>query len=322
MADVKRLNRLVEMLRIIDKGEKVTAGSFADHFGIAQRTVYRDLTALGGAQFPIYFDEERESYRFTEGYSFKKVDLTPNEIRALLASKAVISKLGKGVSDAYDSLMQKVKVEAGCKTSQRLATASKAYWFDIDPAADFTSIQKQYDAVQEALENNVRLQIEYQGMNDQEKSTRQIDPYGLFYSCGVWYTLAYCHLRKDTREFALDCIKKIKITDMPYSIPKTFSMDKYFEGGWHIITCGEPVEVKLWFSNDVARWITRKKWHPTQNIETKKDGSIIFKVTLQGTEELRRWIYHWGSNCEVLAPKSFRREVAEELKSMAAVYRK
>jgi len=240
----------------------------------------------------------------------------------LLASRAVVSKLGAGVSGAFDNLLKKVQTDTGCKTQQRISTASQAYWFDIDEAADFTAIQPQFDAIQNAIEEKVRLEIEYVGMGDREKNVRQVDPYGLFYSCGVWYMLAYCHLRKDIREFALDCMRKFKTTDTPYALPKGFSMDKYFEGGWHIITCGEPIEVKLRFSSDVARWITRKKWHPTQKIETKKDGSIVFKVTLNGTEEIRRWIYHWGSNCEVLGPKNFRKEVAEELKAMAGVYRR
>ncbi len=157
-------------------------------------------------------------------------------------------------------------------------------------------------------------------MGDRQKKIRQVDPYGLFYSCGVWYMLAYCHLRKDIRQFALDCIRKFKATYTPYVVPKDFSMDKYFEGGWHIITCGEPVEVRLRFSSDVARWVTRRKWHPTQKIEPRKDGSILFEGRVNGTEELRRWIYNLGTNCEVLAPKSLKRS-GRELKSMAAVYR-
>ena len=322
MSNVKRLNRLVEILRIMSSSKKMTVRDFQDHFGISDRTVFRDMAALQEAYFPVYLDSELGTYRFADDFSFKKIDLTKNEIRALLASRAVVSKLGAGVSTAFDNLMKKVQTDTGCKTQQRISNAAQAYWFDIDEAADFSAIQPQFEATQNAIEEKVRLEIEYVGMGDREKNVRQVDPYGLFYSCGVWYMLAYCHLRKDIREFALDCMRKFKTTDTPYALPKGFSMDKYFEGGWHIITCGEPIEVKLRFSSDVARWITRKKWHPTQKIETKKDGSIVFKVTLNGTEEIRRWIYHWGSNCEVLGPKNFRKEVAEELKAMAGVYRR
>ena len=322
MADVKRLNRLVEMLRMIDKNDKITARDFAEHFGIAERTVYRDLTALEGAQFPIYFDEERGSYRFIEGYTFKKIDMTLDEIRAVLATQAVVSKLGGKISTGFGNVLKKIKSTAGPRAGKGLGCEPQHYWFDIDPAVDSSAVQAPFDAVQKALDSRTTLEIVYKGMGDQKETVRRIDPYGIFYSSGVWYTLAWCHMRESIRQFALDCFKSVKDTGRPYTIPADFSMEKYFKAGWHIVRYGKPVNVKLLFSKDVARWITRRKWHPTQKIETKKDGSLVFTVTLDGTEEIRRWVYHWGPNCEVLAPAAFRKEVMGELKTMVKVYTK
>ncbi len=321
MADMKRVNRMVEILSLIDKGGKVTAKGLAERFGVAERTVYRDLGALS-LDFPVYFNEDAASYRFTEGYSLKKIDLSTDEARAMLASKAVLSKLGHGIANAYSGLMKKITLGTGHKTGQRLKTVSSNYWFDIDPVDDFSAVQKQFDALQKALDEKVSLDITYHAMGSQKMTQRMINPYGLFYSNGVWYTLAYCHEKKCIREFALDCIQNVAATHRNYVIPQGFSMDEYFKAGWHIIRYGSPVEIKLRFSHGMSRWITRRKWHPSQKIETKKDGSIIFKVTLEGTDEIRRWIYHWGSDCEVLAPPEFRKEVASELKSMAALYQK
>ena len=72
-------------------------------------------------------------------------------------------------------------------------------------------------------------------MGEQKETNRVVDPYGLFYSSGVWYTIGQCHLRKDIRIFALDCIKDIRKSEDYYSIPSDFSMERYFEAGWHIV---------------------------------------------------------------------------------------
>ena len=40
MADMKRVNRMVEILSLIDKGGKVTAKVLAERFGVVERTVY------------------------------------------------------------------------------------------------------------------------------------------------------------------------------------------------------------------------------------------------------------------------------------------
>ncbi len=44
------------------------------------------MAALQEAYFPVYLDSELGTYRFADDFSFKKIDLTKNEIRALLAS--------------------------------------------------------------------------------------------------------------------------------------------------------------------------------------------------------------------------------------------
>ena len=321
MADTSRINRLVGILSLIDKGSRVTPRSLAEHFGVSEQTIYRDMRVLV-IDYPIRFDSEHGSYRFADGYSLKKIDLTKNEIKAVLASKAILQKLGTGISTAFDGLVKKVQDEASCRTGKRLAGAGQQYWFDIDPVADFQAIQQQFDVIQCAIEEHVRVAIEYTTMHDQKTTSRQIDPYGLFYSSGVWYTLAYCHLRNETRTFALDRIKNIETTDIPFAVPKGFSIDKYFEGGWRILKNGEPLAIKLWFSAAVARWVMRRKWHPSQQIKKNADGSIVFNVTVNGTEELRRWIYHWGINCRVLSPAYLRKEVAAELNAMAKMYSK
>jgi len=132
--------------------------------------------------------------------------------------------------------------------------------------------------------------------------------------------LAYCNMRNEIRSFALDCINEFKITNTPYVIPKDFNMDDYFKPSWHIMRYGKPIEVSLRFSKDVARWIKRRKWHPDQIIKERKDGSIIFKVKLQGTKELKWWTYHWAPYCEILSPPELRKEAKEEIRKLGRVY--
>ncbi len=321
MADIKRVDRMWEILAMIDRGERHRPGSLARHFRVCDNTIYRDLRVLA-RHFPLYFDDEQGCYRFTEGYSFKKVDLSPNEVKAVLLGRAVLDRLGAGVAQGIDSLMKKLKVQIGCSTDPTLAKARKDYWFDIDPVEDFRRIEPQFRALQLALENRTVLDISYARMYDQQETRRKIEPYGLFYSSGVWYAVARCRDQKAIRIFALDRIADVRSAGEQYAVPKGFSLEKYFQGGWHFISSGRPVQVRLRFTADVARWVTRRKWHPTQKIATRKDGSILFTVTLKGTEEIRRWVYHWGPNCEVLAPKEFRSEVARELRSMVKVYDK
>ena len=89
MADMKRINRMVSILSMIERGGKVTPKGLAEHFSASERSIYRDIKDLI-TDFSIHFDDEKGSYRFVEGYSLKKLDLTTDEVKAILnAAKRV-----------------------------------------------------------------------------------------------------------------------------------------------------------------------------------------------------------------------------------------
>lgn len=168
---------------------------------------------------------------------------------------------------------------------------------DITPVEGFEQIERQYNAITEAMDRKEEIAIVYSAMKNMKETKRDIAPYGLFFYDGIWYVLGYCNLRKEIRTFALDCIKEFKITGKSYNIPADFTMADYFKPGWHMVRYGEPVEVVIKFSQHYARWIKRRKWHPTQVIEEHENGSLIFRVTVQGTRELKWWTYHWMPDC-------------------------
>jgi predicted DNA-binding transcriptional regulator YafY len=84
---------------------------------------------------------------------------------------------------------------------------------------------------------------------------------------------------------------------------------------------GRLVEVAIRFKPHQARWIRERKWHRSARIQEELDGSLVLRLRVTETSELRRWILQFGSQAEVLAPASLRRTVAQELSSAATAYR-
>ncbi len=321
----KKLHRLLSILRMLDNRERCTPSILADKFTTTNRTIHRDMLDLGEAGFAIRFDKETATYTFADpDFTLRDFDLNSDELMALLLGKQIAQRLGKPFSSAFDSLLKKAHKDAGIKTKGKIKMLEEKQHFLVrmEPMEEFEKVENQYEAITEAMDNKVELEIAYKAMNSQKETIRQIAPYGLFYSNGLWYTIAYCHLQQDTRIFALDCIKDIKPTNNIYTIPKDFNIDDYFKPTWQMIRYGEPVEVVLKFSKDIARWIKRQKWHPSQQIEENKDGSIIFKVKIEGTEEIKWWTYRWVPYCEILAPAELRKEVAKDIKALAGIYEK
>jgi len=323
---LKKLHRLLSILRMFDNRKQCTSETLAAKFNTTKRNIFRDINDLSSAGFAITFDKEQNTYAFADpDFTLRDLDLSDNELMALLLGKQISHSIGRPFENAFTSLLKKARKDTGDKTKSRVKRLGERqmFWVDIDPMEGFENIEKQYNAIIEAMDAKREMEIVYQGMyGQQETKKRHIAPYGLFFHSGMWYALAHCNLRSDIREFALDRIKEFRITNRPYTIPQDFSMDAYFKGGWHIMRYGKPVEVVLRFSKDVARWIKRRKWHPTQIIKERKDGSIIFKAKLEGTAEIKRWAYQWAPNCEILSPPELRKEAAEEIRKLGRVYKK
>lgn len=321
----KKLHRLLTILRKIDNRERCTPQALAQEFDTTDRNIYRDINDLNSSGFSILFDREIKTYRFTDpDFTLRDMDLNNDELRALLIGKYIAHRMGKPFENSFQSLFRKIHKDTGMKTQvtvKRLESRQQ-YWVDMIPTEGFDQIERQYNVIIEAMDKKEEIEVVYKGMGSQKVTTRNIAPYGLMFHEGLWYVLGHCSLRKDIRIFALDCIKGFKITGKGYNIPADFNMDDYFKPGWHMIRYGEPVQVVLKFTDHYARWIKRRTWHPTQIIEEQKDGSIIFKVTVEGTDELKWWTYHWIPYCEIISPPELRREVEEEMKAMLKEYKK
>lgn len=324
-ASTKKLHRLIVILRMLDSRERCTLKKLADKFCISTRTIERDMEDLNSAGFSIIFVKEDNTYRFTDpDYTLRDLNLNKDELTFLLIGRQFAHNLGKPFEKACQSLLRKAHKDTGINTREKAGNIEgrPQFWIDIDPSEGFEQIEKQYHAINEAIDKKVEIEIVYKDMRKQEETRRTHAPYGLTLQYGLWYVIGYCHLRKGIRVFALDCIKDFKLTDRYYTIPSDFRLEEHFKPGWHMLRYGAPVEVVLKFSKHYARWIKRKKWHPTQTIEEEKDGSIVFRVTVEGTKELKWWIYHWIPYVEILSPPELKKEVIEEMKAMLGVYGK
>lgn len=54
-----RAGRLLALIKLLEQGERFTAGSIARIFGVTERTLYRDLSCLRQLDVPVYHDGGR-----------------------------------------------------------------------------------------------------------------------------------------------------------------------------------------------------------------------------------------------------------------------
>ncbi len=67
-----KLNSLVKILGQLDSGKRITASLLANSLGVTDRTIYRYMMTLQNAGYPIFFDREKMSYCFMDGFALNQ----------------------------------------------------------------------------------------------------------------------------------------------------------------------------------------------------------------------------------------------------------
>jgi predicted DNA-binding transcriptional regulator YafY len=74
--------------------------------------------------------------------------------------------------------------------------------------------------------------------------------------------------------------------------------------------------VRIAFHGASAHAVAEREWHPSQHIETRRNGTVVLSLKVADTLELRRWILSFGSEAEVLEPLSLRDEIRDEVQTL------
>jgi predicted DNA-binding transcriptional regulator YafY len=92
---MNRTDRLVALVMMLQSRRVTTAAEMAAHFEITERTVYRDIAALGESGVPIV-GEPGVGYSLMRGYHLPPVMFSPDEAFALITGGLLTERMTDG----------------------------------------------------------------------------------------------------------------------------------------------------------------------------------------------------------------------------------
>lgn len=176
----------------------------------------------------------------------------------------------------------------------------------------------------EAIKNLNIILFEYKKFDGSLSTTRKVRPLGLREHNSRWYLVAEEVNANTTirKNFGLDRIFDIQITDEQFIYPSDFNIKSYFE---NIYGLGEGITnkletVHLLFNPISARYIESLPLHISQKEIKRNDEGVLFEYKLFVNHELVREIIKIGSGVKVLKPSSLKKEVINSLKESLTQY--
>ena len=310
------------LLQLLGRRDGVAVDDAARQLGCTVRTVWRDLSLLHEAGFPIY--DERDGRRGIWRVERAVLDHLPMplslpEIVALLASRQALRGAGGGpFAPALASAFGKIEA---LLTPRALALVERMRQ-SIGTRAAGAKLQlgdaEHLDAVYRALAQRQTLQMRYYSLSRDAETDRRVDPYHVAFASGGAYLIGHCHLRGEVRIFAMERIRSVAALPETFDLPGDFDAEAYLRQAWEIVR-GELIAVRAVFEPAAAVHVRNRLWHASQELRELSGGRLEMRLTVADTVEVRRWLMGFGAEVRVLEPASLREAIRREAAAMAGV---
>jgi predicted DNA-binding transcriptional regulator YafY len=300
----ERIARLVTLASILIQagraGQRLQSAVVCEQMQISDAELREDINVLnvvnfGGGSYVLYAEisDDGEIEVDPEPYSdnfARPARLLPVEAKALVAA---IDLIGEHLPEgSLASSRQKIVDALGADPMDQGLHVANA-------GGDDSAIAR---LASEAIMDRRLLRLEYYKPNEDEFSTRVVEPYTLMNGREGWYVACFDPDRGDVRHFRLDRIRHAEVTDTTFE-PRPEVNPAADVDGW--LRTGE-VEAsriaRVWVSPERARWAREERRVAAE----LADGSVVVELTFKGIDFLVRDVLAEGGDAAVLEPADAR----------------
>ena len=322
-ADYGRVHRLLEIITLMQGLRCGNAQCLAERYGVAERTIYRDLEILADLGIPYHFDDAAGGYRIHGGFFLPPVHLTADEVLALatLAERVGGSEQVPFTRPAASAL-EKLRGAIPDKVRRQLGGLDEHVEVKLAAAAPPDGIADVFSEVQRAIREKRALRCRYESVAGEGdgSETFRFEPYRLMFNQRAWYVVGHHAGRGALRNLKLSRFVECSRTDERYAVPEDFSLDDHLGQAWRMIRGSERHDVVIDFDAAFAETISETRWHATQEIEFHNDGTITFRCSVDGLDEIVWWVLSMGPHAVVREPAELRERVAALARETAERY--
>jgi predicted DNA-binding transcriptional regulator YafY len=315
-AEVIRQWKILRSLEGSRNGE--TVAGLSRQCGVTQRTIWRDVSALQEAGFPLIDEKHNGTTRWKLlAHGLKGLDnssLSIAELASLYFSRALVQCLaGTPFQEDASSAMAKVAAALPSRMRaflDRLPAVLNAKTTPLKKR-DEQRYRKHVAALLNAVLEHRQVKMQYYSASSRQTKEYVLEPHRLAYAQGGMYVLANVPRYRQVRTFAVERIRTLAVTTETFEVPDSSQSDPFPNSlGVHT---GEPERVEIEFLPEAAAHIRERSWHLSQEVREKNDGSIRLTLNVCHDWALRSWILSFGPLARVISPSGLAETILEQL---------
>lgn len=170
-----------------------------------------------------------------------------------------------------------------------------------------------------AIQNLYVLQFTHQKHWEDFSTQREVKPIAIKESQQRWYLVALEISSNTVKTFGLDRITDLKITDTKFK-PIAYNVEKEFRNAFGVETYAPAEKVVLEFSKQQGNYIKTFPLHESQRIVAETENTVLLEIYIHLTNDIIMELLRYGSDVEVIEPKSLIATMKDSIKQMENLY--
>ena len=276
---------------------------------ISRSTLYSDFAHMKeeyGAD--IVRNKDGKYFYQDSNFSIDKAPLDPEDKKLLEMATNIFRIFSSSpIYSKFESTIDKIV------TGSKISKTDKKKINCIQPEKANSVIGVLYiEPILNAILDKSSIEIEYQKQG-QAPEKKTLSPYLLKQVDQHWYLIAYDNQNsKLIKNYSLDKILSVKLSDEPYKYDPTFDAEEFFKYSYGIYHNYKdtPQKIKLEFKDPYINTIINYPLSPYQTHSLSKDGKkLTVNLELYDSWEIVTEILKYGASVKVLAPKSLAKKI-------------
>jgi proteasome accessory factor B len=257
-----------------------------DNFDISQRTFQRDLKDINTIYgIEIKFNKKEGLYRITEEEEDKPFER---------------------IMEAFETL---TALNFSNNMSDKIILERKA-----NKGTNFMH------SILHSIQNHLEVTFIHQSFWKEEPEKRTVKPIAIKESQNRWYLVCFDVNKKEYRNFGLDRIKELEITNTKFEAIY-HDINTMYQHAFGVETYEPAQKLVIAFTSYQAKYIKTLPLHPSQKILSEEAGFCRFEYFMHPTNDFIMEILKFGDNVIVEEPLSLREKTKERIAKMMALYK-
>ncbi|MGH9194268.1 MAG: helix-turn-helix transcriptional regulator [Acidimicrobiia bacterium] len=317
-----RSARLVSILLNLQLRGRLTARELAERLEVSERTIYRDVEALGFAGVPLYSERgPHGGFKLVDGYKTQLNGLTTEEAKALFAAgvPGPLAELGL----AAPLVGAQLKLLIAMPESLRQIAERTANRFHVDSTLWFRQTEPvpYLPALQTAVWNDRKIRADYSN-RDGEEASRILEPLALVLKGVIWYLVGGV---KRPATYRVSRFRSVELLEDSFSRPAKFDLSAYWAKWSEEFEQTRPklpttIRVTKGLLDALPQILGDSARPAVARAVKEPDGRFLLQLEFESREAACYRTLLLGADAEVIEPPEVRKMIGEVAVKIARNY--